>query len=87
MRGGLRVRSRPSAGPSCLRPCALLQDTRVCCSPAVWGRAAHVSKCACDSGLVARRLSGSHTGPTSVCVRVTVCTRERTQAFELIWLP
>lgn len=80
MPGGLRAHSRPSAGPPCLRPCALLRDTRVCCSPAVWGRAAHVFKCACDSGPVARRLSGSHTGPTSVCVRVNVCVYERAHA-------
>lgn len=80
MLGGLRACSWLSAGPSCLRSCALLQGTRVCSSLAVWGRAAHVSKCACDSGLVARGLSELHTGPTSVCVRVNACVYKRAHA-------
>lgn len=42
----------------------------VCSLLAVWGRAAHVFKCTYDSGLVARGLSRSHTGPAQKCMYV-----------------
>ena len=51
---------RASPGHTCVRGAP---RARVCSSLAVWGRAAHVSQCAWDYRLVARGLSGSHTGP------------------------
>lgn len=76
---------RASPGHTCVR-----RTTRVdvCSSLAVWGRAAHVSKCACESGLVARGLSGSHTGPVySVCTYGCLCvfTGEHARAIQLMW--
>ena len=60
----------------------------VCSSLAVWGLAAHVSQCACDYRLVARGLSGPHTGPVqSVGTCKCWCVYKGGQkAIELIWL-